>query len=355
MTEKMCLVSMVRIPGLGPQKIRKVRNETGSYQSAWKAPHQLWQNVCGAEIANNIVKLRTESEPERILDEAKGYVNEIITELDDNYPDNLKHIYAAPLVLFCIGNAKLLGLQAVAMVGSRRATPYGRRVARQLGKELAGAGLVIVSGMARGIDAESHWGCLEAHGMTIGVLGTGPDIVYPKENRELFNRVSAEGLLLSEFWPGTPGEPKNFPIRNRLISGLSRGLVVVEAQEKSGAMITVEYALEQGRDVFAVPGPITSEYSKGTNFMLKEGARIVTCANDVLEELGVPKQQNQQNIKTEKGIQGVLIEYIGFEPVNIDWLINVSGLAHGEIAAELLQLEVDGIISSLPGNYYVRR
>jgi DNA processing protein len=229
-------------------------------------------------------------------------------------------------------------------------------MARRLGQDLAKAGFVVVSGLARGVDSESHWGCLEGGGLTIGVLGNGIDVVYPRENRALYARVEKQGLLMTEFPPGTRPEPGNFPVRNRIISALSRGVIVVEAQEKSGAMITVGFALEQGKDVFAVPGPVTSPNSRGPHILVQEGARLVSGVEDILEEWGMDLRPAVTKVKnTEEGNQSYpVLKHIGFEPVHLDRILEMSRLTPGETASQLLQLEIEGKIRSLPGNTYVR-
>ncbi len=211
---------------------------------------------------------------------------DVITLHDPSYPQALKYTADPPIVLYCRGRLTQDEL-CVAVVGSRKATWYGLDMSKRLSSELARHGVTVVSGMARGVDSRAHYGALEAGGRTIAVLGCGVDIVYPRENRNLMNEICSKGAVISEFLPGTEPMPFNFPARNRIISGLSQGVVIVEASEKSGSLITADYALEQGRDVFAVPGNINSVNSSGTNRLIREGARIITCAGDILDELNV--------------------------------------------------------------------
>ncbi|HEX2123432.1 MAG TPA: DNA-processing protein DprA, partial [Thermoanaerobaculia bacterium] len=208
-----------------------------------------------------------------------------ITRIDPEYPPMLLEIVDPPLVLHVRGDASLLARPSVALVGSRRASPYAINAAQALARQLASAGLAIVSGLARGVDAAGHQGTLEAGGKTIAVLGTGIDVIYPRSHASLFRRIGREGVIVSEFPPGTPPKPENFPIRNRVISGLAHGTVVVEATGRSGSLITARMAAEQGRDVFAVPGSIFSAGSEGTHRLIQYGAKLVHEANDVLEEL----------------------------------------------------------------------
>lgn len=352
--DKAYIVGLLGIKGLGPQKLRKMKRELGSYQAIWEAPTNWLMERVGAEIAGEIFELRRTSDPEDQLSKIQAAGFMVWADYEEEYPSRLKEIHVPPLLLFGRGRYETLQKQAIAIVGSRRATTYGRKVARRLGRELAEAGLVVISGMARGIDSESHLGCLEGQGLTIGVLGNGLDVVYPRENQQLYSRVVEQGLLVTEFFPGTKPEARNFPIRNRIISGLCSALVVVEAEGKSGAMITVDFALEQGREVMAVPGPITSPFSQGTNQLIKEGARLVSRVEDIMEEMGLdfgtrPSGSSQQQEEADS-----LIEHIGFEPIHIDQLLVLSNLSYGPLAARLLKLEIEGQITSLPGNMYVR-
>lgn len=223
---------------------------------------------------------------------------DVITFNEPSYPKALKYTADPPAVLYCIGRMMPEEL-CVAVVGSRKATWYGLDMSKKLSSELARHGVTIVSGMARGVDSRAHYGALEAGGRTIAVLGCGVDVVYPKENRSLMDEICKKGAVISEYLPGTEPIPINFPARNRIISGLSQGVIIVEASEKSGSLITADYALEQGRDVFAVPGNISSVNSSGTNRLIREGARIITCAGDVLDEINV-KHEGSLNFYGER-------------------------------------------------------
>lgn len=355
-SEKAYLLGILNVAGIGPKKAEILKKEFGSYQSVWNASAEKLTAVLGRDLGSALNSLIGSLDPDKQLKDYEEAGYKVLAEFEEGYPTALKNIPANPPLLFYRGDITVLARPCIAIVGSRRASPYGRKAARQISRDLAQAGFAIVSGMARGIDSEAHWGCLEAGQKTVGVLGNGLDVVYPRENMQLYKRVIETGLLVSEFFPGTAPEPGNFPARNRIISGLSRGTVVVEAKEKSGAMITVNFALEQGRDVFAVPGPITSDLSKGPNSLIREGALIVTSAEDILSEWGIAidKKNNCDNNVFETGIEFAALDIIGVEPVHMDELLQRSGISMGEMAAQLLRLEIEGRIRSLPGQYFVR-
>jgi DNA processing protein len=250
------------------------------------------------------------------------------------------------------GDSRLLSSQALAVVGSRNATPQGLKNARDFARVLSDAGLAIVSGLALGVDGEAHRGGLDGRGSTIAMLGTGIDVVYPARNRSLAQEISSRGAMVSEFPLGTEPHAGNFPRRNRLISGLARGCLVVEAALDSGSLITARLAADQGREVFAIPGSIHSPLSKGCHALIKQGAKLVESAQDVLEELGVATTApaTAKETAADKG----LLEDMGFDPCDIDQLAGRSGLPVEAVSAMLLKLELDGKIASLPGGLYQR-
>lgn len=281
--------------------------------------------------------------------------DQVITLIDDDYPPLLKEIPDPPLALHFRGDRTLLARTAIAMVGSRRASPYGVNVATHLARQLVSAGVVIVSGLARGIDAAAHCAALDGGGTTIAVLGTGIDVIYPRSNHRLFRRIAGHGLILSEFPPGAPPKPEHFPIRNRLISGLSKGTVIVEATRRSGSLITARMAAEQNRDVFAVPGSIFSPGSEGPHRLVQYGAKLVHDANDVLEELpGYLRAAQLPEAVPDSPLREVLAVLTREEASHIDALAQKLGQATGAVAESLLQLELGGWIRALPGARYVR-
>lgn len=269
----------------------------------------------------------------------------------DQYPSLLGAIPDPPPVLWVRGEAslELLARPAVAIVGARACSSYGRSVARTLGRELAAAGLVVVSGLARGIDGEAHRGALDAGGVTVAVLGCGIDRDYPAAHRDLAGRIVDRGLIVSEYEAGVEPAPWRFPARNRIIAGLCMATVVVEARERSGALITADFALEDGREVMAVPGEITSAVSAGSNALLRLGATPVTAAADVLEAYGI--EVVLQAAEAPDGLAGTLLARLAETPASIDELARASGIAPGEVAAALIELELAGRISEGDGVY----
>jgi DNA processing protein len=257
-------------------------------------------------------------------------------------------------VLYVRGNAALLQTRGLAMVGSRNATPQGLQTAENFAKTLAGRGLCIISGLALGIDAAAHRGALAAGGATIAVIGTGADRIYPARNKELALAIVEQGAIVSEFPLGTPAIAANFPRRNRIISGLSRGVLVVEAAPESGSLITARLAGEQGREVFAIPGSIHSPVARGCHKLIKQGAKLVETAQDVLEELGDIEQQVATIESPTPSEENPLLAALGHDPCALDELVERTGLRADQLLGELLTLELSGQLATLPGNRYQR-
>ncbi len=302
-------------------------------------------------------------DPEKELTKLERCGARILSYGDQTYPSALREIHDPPILLFIRGKDIPVGLPLVAVVGSRNATYYGLKASERFGLGLGQSGVGVVSGLARGIDAAAHWGCLRGGGHTVGVLGTGIDVIYPRENQKLFEAVCERGTLVSEFPPGTPPEPRNFPIRNRIISGMSKGVVIVEATKRSGSLITAGMALEQGREVFAVPGSIDSFKSTGTHSLLKQGARLAENSDDVLEELsmrlrsaagrGSERKESAPQREMDE-IEQKVFGILGMYPLHIDEIVRVSKLDAGRISGVLLKLELEGIVHQLPGKMFVR-
>jgi DNA processing protein len=273
---------------------------------------------------------------------------------DPGFPSLLRAIHDAPPGLFVRGDpdAGLLSRPAVAIVGARVCSPYGKQVARMLGRELAAAGLVVVSGLARGVDGEAHRGALDAGGLTVAVLGCGVDCDYPARHAELARRICATGLVVSEYAPGVEPAPWRFPARNRVVAGLAQATVVVEARERSGALITADFALEEGREVFACPGEITSALSAGTNGLLRLGATPLTCAGDVLEHFGLaaPEAAEVDLTPTARALLDKLVA-----PMTADELVRAASIEPGAAAAALAELELAGLIAESDGVYRATR
>ena len=365
------------VEGIGPARLSALMARFGSAERILAAgPHELAAIPgFGAELVRRLRAAATDEGRERARAamatlRRAGAVS--LTPADAAYPDAFRTLPDPPYLLFAAGNLELLGTPGIGVVGTRSPTDYGVRAAASLSGELARAGLTIVSGMAKGIDAAAHAAALDAGGTTVGVLGHGIDRVYPPGNARLFGRVRERGLLITELAPGEEPNAGNFPRRNRLIAALSLGVLVVEMGEKSGAQHTVTYALEQGKEVFAVPGPISSARSAGTNQLLKEGARLVTGAADILEELrgvghavaaapppaavpdagpDVPPPPPPDLAPDEAKVYAAL----GAEPRHVDDLASASGLAPSNVLAALLGLELRDLAESLPGKQYRRR
>lgn len=317
----------------------------------------------GERGAKNIVGRKYALDPEKEFERIERCAARILAYTDPEYPALLREMHDAPVVLFVRGKVIPGGQVFVAIVGSRNATPYGLKSAGRIAGELAQRGVGIVSGMARGIDSEAHWGCLAEEGFTIAVLGTGVDVVYPAENQRLYAQIAERGAVVTEFPTRTPPEGRNFPIRNRIISGLSSGVVVVEATKRSGSLITASMALEQGRDVFAVPGSIDSFKSAGTHFLIKQGAKLVENAGDILDELGLGTPCGLAgNASPEAAVApGAMDEreakihaLLGDYPLQVDEIVRMADMEPGEVLSLLLRMELKGLVKQLPGKMFVR-
>ncbi|MBI3147873.1 MAG: DNA-protecting protein DprA [Betaproteobacteria bacterium] len=345
-------------PGVGPRTAHALLRAFGSAETVLDASQASLSPIVGEELARAL----SEGPNAALLDHTLAWIDasghHFLTWDDGQYPRALLQLPDPPPCLFYLGRPELLARPALAIVGSRNATAQGLENARGFAQALSQAGLTIVSGLAQGIDTAAHRGGLEGAGSSIAVLGTGIDRVYPAKNRDLAHRLAEQGGLLSEFPLGTPPTAGNFPRRNRLISGLSRGCLVIEATLNSGSLITARLALEQGREVFAVPGSIHSPFSKGPHRLLRDGAKLVETAQDVLEELGVLAARSPA--EEPSPVEGVskeherLLAVLGHDPTTLDLLAQRSGLAVDQLAAWLLDLELSGRIQALPGGFYQR-
>ncbi|MFZ3101951.1 MAG: DNA-processing protein DprA [Desulfitobacteriaceae bacterium] len=372
--EKQSRAAFRTLPGIGSQRLRLLIAYFGSAQAAWSASFEDYLTWGQASWALKVLPLRKEINPALIKErlDTEGILTVIPEE--EHYPRLLAELSDAPPILYYKGQLRP-AKEALAIVGSRRATAYGRAAAGFLSREVAAKGIVIVSGLARGIDTAAHEGALAAHGETWAFLGSGLERIYPPENSKLAQRILDNGALLSEFTPGTPPEARHFPARNRLISGCSRGVVVVEAAEKSGALITVDFALEQGREVFAVPGPIFSEMSKGTHYLLRLGAKLVARTEDIWAEIplwseGSAVKSNEKMGKTSSNTTNLtrvkatlnmtdqeiglaVLDLLSDTPLHIDQIVLSSTYSASGIALTLLELQLGGKIEQLPGQCYI--
>lgn len=339
-------------PGVGPRTARLLLQAFGSPEAAVSASTAALERVVPRAVAAAIVTASLDDAiaTSRSWSEQTG--NHVITLADESYPPALLEIPDPPVVLFAKGRPELLRSTSVAIVGSRNATPQGIATAREFAQALSDAGLTVVSGLALGIDAAAHEGGLAGSSSTIAVTGTGLDIVYPARNRALAHRIAEKGLLLSEFPLGTGAIAHNFPRRNRLISGLSRGVLIVEAAVKSGSLTTARFGADQGREVFAIPGSIHSPLARGCHALIKQGAKLVESAQDVLEELHLAAPVRERPAAPPD--DDPLLAHLGHDPCDVDTLAVRSGLAVDVLTARLLELELEGRIASLPGGRYQR-
>lgn len=328
--------------------------------------------LTGSELAR-LAEARTR-DYEPLVQKMDALGARLVTIRDDEYPANLRNIHDPPPVLFVRGGFQPGDERCVAIVGTRRATPYGRLVSETLARELAARGITVVSGMAAGADAAAHRGALSAGGRTIGVLACGIDVPYPRDTLELREQAVKSGAVVSELPPGTPARPARFPARNRLISGLALGVVVTEAPERSGALITADLAASQGRQVFAVPGSVNSDLSRGTHALLRDGARLVESVDDIFDELDLPQPPVRQASaasgpaprpapaeqiaeKTAAGLTGderSILNALSLQQKHVDDIVYQCQLPSSRASAGLLMLELKGLVRRLPGNMYMR-
>jgi DNA processing protein len=380
--EELYWLALQLIPGLGSRTANKLLDRLRTPQAIFRASRTELEGVgvsgtVAQSIASGCTFEDAAAQQQKMLDAGA----ELVTIGDPRYPQRLREIFDPPIVLFIRGRADLLHSLSLAMVGTRRPTAYGIAVAERLAADLAHAGLTIVSGLARGIDASAHKGVLTAGGDTVAVLGCGVDLVYPQENRKLYSEIAARGLIVSEFPMGAVAFPQNFPIRNRIISGLSLGVLVVEGAQYSGSAITAKLAIDQGREVFAVPGNITSKLSWGPNLLIKQGAKIVQDWNDVVVELS-PEARRHLIEKTRGKLLGATDESNGpaqasllgeagpqldgtarralealpvDAPVHLDDLLEkLADISASELIAALFELEMLGLVKQLPGKNFVK-
>lgn len=344
------------IEGIGAAKIKQIIDFFGSIENAWHGSMNDFISIKGIRdtLVDKIIKRRN---LHKLLDEIESYKLkgiELLSIADNEYPENLRTIYDPPYILYVKGKIKRCS-RYLAVVGSRNCTQYGRMAARNISRDLSEYNIGIISGMARGIDTQAHLGALEGNGFTCAVLGCGCDVVYPPENKKLMDAILERGAVISEYPPGTTPNPYNFPARNRIISGMSHGTLIVEAGEKSGALITADLALEQNRDVFAIPGSIFSSTSRGTNSLIKEGAKPVTDVFDILCEFNIEcknkvKNNNYDLTAKEKAV----FEVVNDSPVYIDELLQKVSLKINELNSAITSLELKGMLKVLPGRYIVK-
>lgn len=348
-------VALSQVHGLGGQGLCRLLRSLGEPAAIYAASFKQLSAIIDAEAARQIMA----GPDEDILATAQAWLqqpgNHLLTLADSRYPQTLLQIADPPPLLYAKGDPALLARPGLAIVGSRHASAQGAKNAEDFAEALCRHGLCIISGMALGIDGAAHRGALKAQGGTIAVVGTGLDIVYPARHRDLAHQIAEHGLMLSEFGLGTPSRPQNFPRRNRIISGLALGCLVVEANVRSGSLITARLAVEQGREVFAIPGSIHSPLSKGCHLLIKQGAKLVDDMQDIVDELGLPDVvPATSRIKHVEEDADPLLQCMGYDPVGMETLLERSGLTSDRLSAMLLVLELENKIASLPGGRYQR-
>jgi DNA processing protein len=375
MNEKLYWLALNMVPGVGPITYRNLVARFHDPEQVFAASTQELAAIEG--IGEKTIRAIKEFPAEKMAGEELKRVMDlgggILTFRDPGYPKNLQQIYDPPPLLYVRGELEQGDPPMVAMVGSRRGSFYGRTVTKKISKELSTAGVTVVSGMARGIDTSAHLGALEAGKRTVAVFGCGIDVIYPPENKKLFLDIISHGAVISEFPLSTPPEGKNFPRRNRVISGVSLGVVIVEATADSGSLITASHALEQGREVFAVPGNVGMATSKGTNTLIKQGAKLVEEAQDILVEIlpqhgpsvGIVKNDNLLTKGSlAKGppsapaalsdVEDNIFQLLSHTPLHIDEISRLSQIEIRRVSTILLELELKGVISQLGGKMFVR-
>jgi DNA processing protein len=346
-------IALSLVPGVGGESYRRLLGAFGSPEQILTTPANALVQVVPQRVAAAIVQLNRAQAARSTLSWLEDSRNGVVTLADPDYPQALLQIADPPPLLYVRGRRELLNAPSLAVVGSRNASAQGTRNAQQFAQALSEAGLTVVSGMALGVDAAAHSGALAGAAASIAVAGTGLDVVYPWRHHKLADELSERGLLVSELPLGTRALAGNFPRRNRIISGLALGCLVVEAAARSGSLITARCALEQGRDVFAIPGSIHSPLSKGCHALIKQGAKLVESSSDILTELNWRIAVDQTASPDERPVDE-LLAFVGYDPCSLDALCARCGLPADQVIAKLLHLELEGRIASLPGGLYQR-
>lgn len=363
-------LALTLTPGLASRLSARLLRVFGSPDEVFRAPlPRLEACRLPAPVAQAVFKKQAFHRAEKELVSARRIEGcRLLNWTEPDYPQTLLQIYDPPVLLYVRGDAQVLNLPSVGVVGTRRPTLYGTQMAERLGRDLAARGVVVVSGMARGIDAISHQGAMAVNGRAIGVLGTGIDVCYPKENKKLYEKVLERGAILSEFPIGTHPAPENFPVRNRIVAGMPLGVVVVEGAQYSGSLITARLAMEFGREVFAVPGNVTQPVSFAPNLLIKQGAKLVTNGEDVIEELPTPvraalvqaeqPEAAQRNLMLEASLNSSekkIYDLLSAEESrHIDDIVERSNLNSSEVLATLFNLEMKGIVRQMPGKQFAK-
>jgi DNA processing protein len=357
MDERAYWIGFNLVKGIGAVRFQSLLDRFGDAESAWNATtEELSQAGLSEKIIERFCDLKSTLDLEKYWDFIQNQGIRVLTWKDAEYPSHLKEIEQPPPVLYVRGDITLEDNWAVAIVGTRQVTAYGRQVTEELASALVHNGVTVISGLARGVDAVAHNAALKAGGRTFAVLGSGVDKIYPPEHRQMAEKILAQGALISDYAPGTPPESTNFPPRNRIISGLSMAVVVVEAGETSGALITADFAVEQGREVFAVPGNILAPQSKGCNRLIANGARPMLKAEDVLEALDLSRNIERREVRKavpSDATEAALLELLNLEPLHVDDIRAQSGLPIEKITSALTMMELKGMVRQVGKMNYV--
>ncbi len=357
MEEKKFWIGFNLIKGIGAVRMQGLVAHFGDLESAWNADAaELVASGLGAKLAEKVIGARKQINLDQVGARIEAQGIKILTWMDEAYPTRLKEIDQPPPVLYIRGDYLMDDLFAVAIVGTRKITPYGRQVTEEIASYLASNGITVVSGLARGVDAVAHQAALKAGGRTIAVLGSGVDKIYPPEHRGLAEQMMTCGAVISDYAVGTPPDASNFPPRNRIISGLSLAVVVIEAAETSGALITAEFAAAQGREIFAVPGSILAPQSKGTNRLIRNGAQPLLTPVDLMQALDLTrmdKQKSARKILPSNEIEALVLKALGSEPLHVDEIRNQADLPIEKISAALTMMELKGMVRQVGGMNYV--
>ena len=357
MDEKKYWIGFNLIKGIGAVRMQGLVSYFGDLESAWNADAaELTASGLGAKLAEKVIVARKQMDLDQVWARIEAQGITILTWMDEAYPARLKEIDQPPPVLYIHGEYLMDDLFAVAIVGTRKVTPYGRQVTEEIASYLASNGITVVSGLARGVDVVAHQAALKAGGRTIAVLGSGVDKIYPPEHRGLAEQMMTRGAVISDYAVGTPPDASNFPPRNRIISGLSLAVVVIEAAETSGALITAEFAAAQGREIFAVPGSILAPQSKGTNRLIQNGALPLLTPVDLMQALDLTrmdKQKSARKILPSDETEALVLKALGTEPLHVDEIRNQAGLPIEKISAALAMMELKGMVRQVGGMNYV--
>jgi DNA processing protein len=355
--DKRYWVGLNLVKGIGAARMRLLLEAFGDAKTAWNASASALQSAgLGPKVLENLVKIRMDVSLDLVWERIEAQGITVLTWEDESYPSRLADISQSPPVLYLRGEVVDQDSWAVAIVGTRRVTAYGKQVAMEIASELGRRGITVVSGLARGVDAVAHQAAVQAGGRSLAVLGSGVDRLYPPEHRHLAEEITQHGALISDYPPGTAPDAANFPPRNRIISGLSRAVIVVEAGQNSGALITAAFAAEQGREVFAVPGSIYAPQSIGTNLLIQQGARpYLNCQNllDVLDLTRAPEQRFARTVLPADAVEARLYAVLGNEPLHVDEIRLQSELPIEKVSAALVMMELKGLVRQVGGMQYI--